>query len=130
MVLGIISDRRRIASVKTAEKRARFFSPKTTAAEAPATVAPTVWASVFMVRIAVMGLLISLRMVINRSAERCPFLLSISTWLAEMEYSTASMSEQINEMTRARKTAVTKVEITKMPLNRMDPEILGQRNIK
>jgi hypothetical protein len=55
MVLGRISEKRRITKVKKTENQIRLFAPKTDAAAAPATAAPIVLAMVFKVRIAVIG---------------------------------------------------------------------------
>ncbi len=55
-VFGIISEKNRMVRVKTMEKIYNFSSPNTDMAAAPAMDAPAVLATVFNVKIAVIGL--------------------------------------------------------------------------
>ena len=54
-VFGSISEKIRIDRVKAAENQMTFPSPYSLATEAPATAAPTVFAMVFKVKMAVIG---------------------------------------------------------------------------
>ena len=109
MVFGRISEKRSIVRVNIAEKRMRFSSPKSLAAAAPATAAPMVLAIVLSVSMAVIGSSISALRRWRCSAAEWPLLLSISTWLDETEYRTASHTEQSAETTMARETEMSNV---------------------
>jgi hypothetical protein len=79
MVFGMISVASRTASVRTPEKMPTFASPNTTAACAPAIVAPTVCAIVFKVRIAAIGSSTFLRACSSHSPDHSPRFFKIAT---------------------------------------------------
>jgi hypothetical protein len=109
IVLGRISEKNSIERVKIAEKRMRFSSPNNLAAAAPATEAPMVFAIVLSVKIAVMGSSMSALRCRRCSAAEFPLFLSISTWLDEIEYRTASHMEQSAETVMASDTEIINV---------------------
>ncbi len=105
MVLGIISEIKRIKSVITAENRPNQAFPNTTVALAPAPMAPTVCAIVLSVKMAASDLsTLSCLSRFKSAAYLGRF--SFCPWIYEgvMLKSTDSAIEQRNEKTNASKT--------------------------
>ena len=103
-VLGMISETKRIRSVRTAEVTASTSDPQRRCASAPTPAAPTVWAMVLRLRIAARG-----RSMCNLSARtRAPTLgrscSSLARWDGVMLRSAASRIEQRNETPSAMPT--------------------------
>ena len=103
MVLGIISEKIRIQNVNPTDITATVSEPKTCKVCAPTPAAPTVFATVLIVKIAARGLLIS-------SFNACRILplfgfdfMRVPIWEWVTERMTDSSIEQINETPRTMK---------------------------